>query len=105
MAGVKGQIQQRGVERRSVIVQAATELFARDGYRGTGLAAIAGAVGVPPAAVLHHFGSKENLLLAVLRERDRRVVAFLGEFPLPGLAGFEAWVRVAEWNEKQWALT
>ena len=105
VVGVKGQIQERGVQRRRAIVEAATELFARDGFRGTGLAAIADEVGVTPAAVLHHFGSKQNLLLAVLRERDRRVVSFVGEFPQPGRAGFEAWIRAAEWNETQWALT
>jgi AcrR family transcriptional regulator len=72
MAGVKGQVQQRGVARRKAILDAAIELFSAHGYRGTGIAAIAERVGITPSGVLHHFGSKEGLLRAVVEERDAR---------------------------------
>jgi AcrR family transcriptional regulator len=72
MAGVKGQVQQRGVERRKAILDAAIELFSAHGYRGTGIAAIAERAGITPSGVLHHFGSKEGLLRAVVEERDAR---------------------------------
>ncbi|TWP51335.1 TetR/AcrR family transcriptional regulator [Lentzea tibetensis] len=75
MVGIKGQVQQRGVERRRGIVDAAIELFGRNGYAGTGVAAIAKAAGVTLSAVIHHFGSKENLLNAVLDEFDTRAAA------------------------------
>lgn len=75
IAGVKGQVQKRGVERRRAMVDAAIELFGQQGYAGTGVAAIAARAGVTPSAVIHHFGSKENLLRAVLDEFDARAAA------------------------------
>ncbi|MDX3658289.1 helix-turn-helix domain containing protein [Streptomyces sp. ID05-26A] len=75
IVGIKGQVQQRGVERRREIVDAAIELFGANGYAGTGVAAIAKKAGVTPSAVIHHFGSKENLLRAVLDEFDARAAA------------------------------
>jgi AcrR family transcriptional regulator len=77
MAGVKGQVQQRGVERRQQIVDAAIDLFATKGFRGTGVAEVATAVGIAPSAIIHHFGSKEGLLEAVIAERDARTSAGL----------------------------
>ncbi|MFF7489343.1 TetR/AcrR family transcriptional regulator [Streptomyces luteogriseus] len=74
MAGVKGQVQQRGVERRRAMVDAAIELFARHGVRGTGVAAIAERAGATPSALIHHFGSKDGLVRAVLEEADRRAL-------------------------------
>ncbi|MCX3289807.1 helix-turn-helix domain containing protein [Streptomyces sp. NEAU-H22] len=74
MAGVKGQVQKRGVERRRAMVDAAIELFARQGVRGTGLAAIAERAGATPSALIHHFGSKDGLVRAVLEEADRRAL-------------------------------
>ncbi|WP_211293742.1 TetR/AcrR family transcriptional regulator [Lentzea kentuckyensis] len=68
-------MQQRGVERRREIVDAAIELFGTNGYAGTGVAAIAKKADVTPSAVIHHFGSKENLLKAVLDEFDARAAA------------------------------
>lgn len=73
MAGVKGQIQSRGVERRKAIVDAAIEVFGRIGYRGSGIGAIAKQVGITPGGILHHFGTKEGLLQAVIIERDSRM--------------------------------
>ncbi|MEV6180422.1 helix-turn-helix domain-containing protein [Streptomyces sp. NPDC052015] len=74
MAGIKGQVQRRGVERRRAMVDAAIELFARQGVRGTGVAAIAERVGATPSALIHHFGSKDGLVRAVLEEADRRAL-------------------------------
>ncbi|NHC46447.1 TetR/AcrR family transcriptional regulator [Motilibacter aurantiacus] len=59
------------VTRREEIVRAATEVFAERGYRGTSLAAVAErAGGITAQGVLHHFGTKEALLLEVLRARQ-----------------------------------
>ncbi|MCL2516273.1 MAG: TetR/AcrR family transcriptional regulator [Microbacteriaceae bacterium] len=55
-----------GIERRRQIVETAWEVFARRGYGGASLREIAGVVGVTPAAINRHFGSKEELLIAVL---------------------------------------
>ncbi|MDT9686049.1 TetR/AcrR family transcriptional regulator [Streptomyces sp. TRM76323] len=81
MAGVKGQVQKRGVERRRAMVDAAIALFARNGVRGTGVAAVAERAGVTPSALIHHFGSKDGLLRAVLEEADRRALERLSAAP------------------------
>jgi AcrR family transcriptional regulator len=51
---------------RGQVLAAATRLFAAHGFDGTPLQAIADALGVTKAAVLHHFRSKEELRAAVL---------------------------------------
>lgn len=105
MAGVKGQVQRRGVERRKAIVQAALELFTLRGARGTSVADIAERVGISAPAVLHHFGTKNDLLLAVVEERDRR-----GETPFlelvgdGGLTGFSRMVEAAKEYENERGL-
>ncbi len=56
---------------REKIIREASRLFAEYGYRGAKLAEIAQAVGMSEPGLLHHFPSKEHLLIAVLEERDR----------------------------------
>jgi AcrR family transcriptional regulator len=56
----------KGVERRAQILASAVEVFGSEGWTGT-LKQVADRVGVTPAAVLVHFGSKEGLLIEVLR--------------------------------------
>ena len=67
--------QARGIERRRQLIEAATALFAQGGTRGTGIAAVADRAGVTNATLLHHVGSKEALLQAVLEARDERETA------------------------------
>lgn len=62
-----------GRERRARIVADATALFAAEGYGDTSLRDIAAKVGVSKSTLLHHYPSKEALLSAVLRERDRSI--------------------------------
>jgi AcrR family transcriptional regulator len=62
----------KGRERREEIVEAAMALFAAHGYRGTTIAQVAERVGMSDAGLLHHFPSKEHLLLAVLAHREER---------------------------------
>lgn len=60
---------------RERILDAAIELFARDGYQGTSIVRIERAVGLTPGsgAIYHHFPSKQALLRAGLqRQLDRR---------------------------------
>jgi len=65
-----GQSQARGLLRRQQILDASLDLFAANGIRSTSLATIADAVGLTEAGVLHHFPSKDALVLAVLAHRD-----------------------------------
>jgi len=61
----------RGERSKETILEAALPLFARQGYRGASLASIASAAGLTQPGLLHHFPSKEELLLALLDWRDR----------------------------------
>jgi len=62
-----------GRERRALIVDGATALFAEEGYGDTSLRDIAERVGVSKSTLLHYFGSKEDLLSAVLSHRDQQI--------------------------------
>ncbi|WP_327175637.1 TetR/AcrR family transcriptional regulator [Streptomyces sp. NBC_01335] len=64
--------------KRAAILDAAIQRFAQLGYLRSSLAQIAADVGSSPAGLLHHFGSKERLLLAVLDARSDRVVKLIG---------------------------
>ncbi|MFJ4421707.1 TetR/AcrR family transcriptional regulator [Streptomyces galilaeus] len=61
----------RSEERRAEIVRAALEVIAERGYRGASLAAVAERVGLTQQGLLHHFPTKDALLVTVLRERDQ----------------------------------
>lgn len=59
------------------ILNAAEELFALKGYRAASLNEVAKLAGMSKANIFHHFGSKQELYLAVLREvcvRSSRVL-------------------------------
>lgn len=58
-------------ERREEILSAATRVFGSKGYHAGSLVDVAEQVGITHAGVLHHFGSKDKLLWAVLEYRDR----------------------------------
>lgn len=53
------------------IIREAVHLFGQYGFRGATLAEIARAAGLTEPGLLHHFPSKEHLLMDVLEERDR----------------------------------
>lgn len=60
----------KGVARREEILESALDVIGRKGYQNASLKQIAELVGVTPAALLHYFGSKEELFTEVLRTRD-----------------------------------
>src|ERR1700690_363223 len=51
------------------LMDAAEKLFARSGFHGTSLRDITAAAGVDLALVNYHFGSKKQLLTAVIERR------------------------------------
>ncbi|WNM24403.1 TetR/AcrR family transcriptional regulator [Demequina capsici] len=61
----------KGERRKADIVSVALELFAAQGYERTSMVQVAAACGISRAGLLHHFPTKEELLAAVLEERDR----------------------------------
>lgn len=86
--------------KRREILHAAAETFGAKGSTNGTLADIADQVGMTHAGVLHHFGSKQNLLLEVLEFRDRDDVAHLEQQQMPTGAGlFSHLVGTALRNE------
>jgi len=57
----------------------ATALFAGNGYRDAPLASVAEGADLTLPGLLHHFPSKQELLLAVLRDREQHDKALVAE--------------------------
>jgi AcrR family transcriptional regulator len=86
----------RRAQTRSRLLQAAARVYARAGVRGATLDEVAAEAGFTKGAVYGHFGSKENLLVALMEEHisrqlaeqvalfDRGVITW--ERPVPGSA-------------------
>lgn len=72
----------KGIERREQILEAALHTIAERGFLATSVAELAEAVGLSQSGLLHYFGSKEELFVAVLRKRDEIDVAAMGD-PTP----------------------
>ena len=72
----------KGIARREEILEIALDVFARSGYRGTPLREVAEIAGLTQAGLLHHFGTRENLLVEVLRRKEQ-----LGREDHPDVAG------------------
>jgi AcrR family transcriptional regulator len=58
------------LSKRDVIVAAALRLFYRHGFNATGIERIIKEAGVSKKALYNHFKSKDELVLATLRQRD-----------------------------------
>jgi AcrR family transcriptional regulator len=89
----------RGARKRAEILRAAVPLFIRNGYRGAPLAAVADAARLTQPGLLHHFPSKEHLLMAVLEERDLESRAAMREaWQEGGVAALHALEELVERN-------
>ncbi|UKA50564.1 TetR/AcrR family transcriptional regulator [Arthrobacter sp. FW305-123] len=91
----------KGAERREQIIQTATDVFATEGFEGTALKRVAELVGVKEATLFHYFKGKQELLTAVLAERDRRSLAVGGE----AAVGLGLMPPIAERNVREPGLT
>jgi AcrR family transcriptional regulator len=82
---------------RERIISTARDLFRKHGIRGTGVDAIADAAGSNKMTLYRHFGSKDELVVACLRDVGREVDAiwngFETTYPDNPLAQLHAWVR------------
>jgi AcrR family transcriptional regulator len=59
---------ERRARTRALLLEAAAEVYARRGFAGATLEEVASRAGFTKGAVYGHFGSKENLLLALVEE-------------------------------------
>ncbi len=90
----------KGEQTRAAILEAALELAARQGLEGLTIGTLAERMQMSKSGVFAHFGSREDLQIAVLKEYERR---FVDEVLVPslrerrGLARLEA--IFARWLE------
>ncbi|WP_062384189.1 TetR/AcrR family transcriptional regulator [Demequina iriomotensis] len=90
------------VARRREILRAALEIFGAKGYNNGPLAEIAEQVDMTHAGILHHFGTKDRLLVEVLRYRDETDVEGIEGQHIPdGTELFRHLVRTAFANEER----
>jgi AcrR family transcriptional regulator len=68
----------RGDQTRESLIDAAVEVFGRDGFRAASTRSIADLAGVNQALIGYHFGGKPGLYIAVFDRITRRVALYLG---------------------------
>ena len=61
------------------ILDAAIELFAANGFKGTSIREIAKVTGMTVSNIYYYFGSKEGVLFAILERSNRKIVERLNE--------------------------
>ena len=83
------------LERRRQLLDALVQEFAAGGIGDRSLREVAAAVGTSHRMLLHHFGSREDLLLTIVEEVERRQMAVLHELPKSPAGSFAAmWANV-----------
>ncbi|WAJ46744.1 TetR/AcrR family transcriptional regulator [Mycobacterium sp. Aquia_216] len=76
--------------RRRQLLDALIDEFADGGIGDRSLREVAAAVGTSHRMLLHHFGSRDDLLLAVVEEVEHRQMGLLSELPTDPAEGFAA---------------
>ncbi|MCL7379985.1 TetR/AcrR family transcriptional regulator [Streptomyces sp. 35G-GA-8] len=78
-------------DRRSQLVNAAVDYVAAHGFADLSLRGLGAAIGVSHRMLIHYFGSKEALLVEIVRTSERRQRDLLSQFRLePGLSPSDA---------------
>lgn len=78
------EVEQSDLTAKARMRETALVLFAEGGIAATSLRAIAGAAGVSPGLVVHHFGSKDGLRRAVDEIVVKRITLTLSEVAIDG---------------------
>jgi AcrR family transcriptional regulator len=97
-------------ERRELVLRAAMNRFGAGGYDATRLDDIAADAGVTKPILYRHFGSKEDLYLAVLARHREDLPTFLEDLPpessLEALARaiLDGWLAYAFENQQRWRM-
>jgi AcrR family transcriptional regulator len=78
------------LQRRRQLLDALIEEFAEGGIGDRSLREVAGAVGTSHRMLLHHFGSREDLLIAIVEEAERRQMDLVPDLPMNPAEGFAA---------------
>ncbi|OBI23109.1 TetR family transcriptional regulator [Mycobacterium sp. E2327] len=77
-------------QRRRELLDALFDEFAANGIGDRSLRDVAAAVGTSHRMLLHHFGSREDLLIAIVEEAERRQMALVPDLPQNPAEGFAA---------------
>ena len=78
------------LQRRRQLLDALIEEFAAGGIGDRSLREVATAVGTSHRMLLHHFGSREDLLVAIVEQVERRQMGLLPELPTTPAESFAA---------------
>lgn len=78
-SAVRTRVRMAREDRRTDILEEAIRVIGERGFRGFSVRELAERCGMTDAGLLHHFGSKIHLLLALLDERDRQDAEAIGE--------------------------
>ncbi|WIM88126.1 TetR/AcrR family transcriptional regulator [Candidatus Mycobacterium wuenschmannii] len=82
--------------RRRELLDALVEVFAAGGVGDRSLRDVAAAVGTSHRMLLHHFGSRDEILVAIVEEVERRQKAVLPDLPTDPADHFAAmWADVS----------
>ena len=81
--GVKERREREKVETREIILDAARELFATEGYEGVSMRKVAEKIEYSPTAIYVHFKDKEELFHELCHEDFERLAAEFQKRPLP----------------------
>ncbi|HEY0877947.1 MAG TPA: TetR/AcrR family transcriptional regulator [Zeimonas sp.] len=92
----------KGERTRVAIVEAALELAAREGLEGLTIGALAARMQMSKSGVFAHFGSREDLQIAVLKSYERR---FVDDVLLPALGAQRGLARLRAIFERWLART
>lgn len=79
------------LDKREVILQAAEDLFAEYGFKGTSTRALADHAGVNLGMLTYYFGSKDKIFQAVI---ERRIGFFRGQLPIRLKQAKTHWDRI-----------
>jgi AcrR family transcriptional regulator len=94
-----GRARRDSADTRTTIVEAARACLLRDGYARLSTRSVAVEAGVPLSQIHYHFGSKQELILAVLaaqneRLLERQAAMYAGPEPL-----WKQWLRACDFLE------
>lgn len=83
-------------QRRRQLLNALVDEYATGGVGDRSLREVAEAVGTSHRMLLHHFGSKEDLLVAIVEDVERRQMTLLPDLPTDPADNFAAmWAQVS----------
>lgn len=90
--------------KRDLLLDTAADLFYRDGYHAVGIDTILAEAGLAKMTLYHHFSSKEELIIAALERRSRKIGAALGaELEAAGPSPRKRLLALFDWHEAWFA--